>query len=532
MNMLSKYDERTQEAVKEFIDDFLNIFPGLLMEEELLKRINDNLETIDFEADLPSKTLGRYINKKILVNKKVVNKSQTLFHEFIHVITYGEFLSNFGYKNFIEGLTTLAEEKYVKFKKIKLPRAKRNVNAYVPTFVSQFNFITNGEALENFLVDPGSISKCFLSKILRFDLSPDKLGIKKDLEFDYFVPRNEYIIVCAERGDSDQKLIPEIIEIEKFLLEQYFLRLKTKKEKFDIDKLNKLYEIQLYPNIEEYLKIFDELIELRMLKYDDLSLLGNLGNLYILEDIDSEKLCQFGNLLEDSELDWLASKVFGYYEYLYDEMSLYKVYDDSEELAKVIKHYENMKPIYREILSEIIEGKLSIEDISNCKLVMSKPLEDTYDVQSYLLDNKSPEARLLEVLWDHKFVFPPFLIKDENEVKVIYSNDYFYYQTNHSDLVSLISESKCDYKDQLLEKLETFKDIRNIYIDSCFNEEVEDFGRYEINFFVSDDSDISQVTITNNSEKTYLNVNKVSFLGEEIDLFNGDTGKKLIKTFS
>ena len=141
MDILSKYDERTQVAIKEFVSDFLNIFPGLLTEEELLRRINDNLETIVFEADLDNNISGRYVDRKILINKKIVDKSQTLFHEFIHVITYGKSLKNLKHKNFIEGLTTLAEEKYVKFKKIKLPRAKRNVNAYVPTFVSQFNFI-------------------------------------------------------------------------------------------------------------------------------------------------------------------------------------------------------------------------------------------------------------------------------------------------------------------------------------------------------------------------------------------------------
>ena len=130
MDLLNKYDERTTKAIWEFIEDFQAIFPGLLSKEELIMRINTNLKSINFEADLDDKTLGRYVNNNILINKKVFEKGQTLFHEFIHVITDGAFLQNKDYKNFIEGMTTLAEEKYMQYKEIKKPKYRRNINFY------------------------------------------------------------------------------------------------------------------------------------------------------------------------------------------------------------------------------------------------------------------------------------------------------------------------------------------------------------------------------------------------------------------
>ena len=230
MDLLNKYDERTTKAIWEFIEDFQAIFPGLLSKEELIMRINTNLKSINFEADLDDKTLGRYVNNNILINKKVFEKGQTLFHEFIHVITDGAFLQNKDYKNFIEGMTTLAEEIYMQYKEIKKPKYRRNINGYIPTFVRELNFITDGEALEQFLVSPESVSDSFLSVLLKFDLPPSVISKnKKNLEFNSFLRTNEAIVLNAIMGNSDQVIVPMIIELEKKILQQYFLRIKTNK---------------------------------------------------------------------------------------------------------------------------------------------------------------------------------------------------------------------------------------------------------------------------------------------------------------
>ena len=40
---MDKYNLETKQAIKDFIEDFMGIFPGLLSEEELLRRITSNM---------------------------------------------------------------------------------------------------------------------------------------------------------------------------------------------------------------------------------------------------------------------------------------------------------------------------------------------------------------------------------------------------------------------------------------------------------------------------------------------------------
>lgn len=166
---MDKYNLETRDAIKNFIDDFMGIFPGLLSEEELLRRITSNMhKNIDFKATLGENIAGQYKDNQVLVSKDTVDVRKVLFHEFIHVITDCLYVREFEYHNFIEGLTTLAEEKYVEYKKIDMKK-RRHVNGYIPTFVRQINFVKDNRLLEMFLTNPSDIYKLFHPEVMKFD---------------------------------------------------------------------------------------------------------------------------------------------------------------------------------------------------------------------------------------------------------------------------------------------------------------------------------------------------------------------------
>ena len=45
MYKLEKYSQETQQTINQFIEDFQNIFPNKLSDEEIINRINTNLES-------------------------------------------------------------------------------------------------------------------------------------------------------------------------------------------------------------------------------------------------------------------------------------------------------------------------------------------------------------------------------------------------------------------------------------------------------------------------------------------------------
>ena len=67
---MDKYNLETKQAIKDFIDDFMGIFPGLLSEEELLKRITSNMhKNIVFDATLGENIAGQYKGNQVFVSK-------------------------------------------------------------------------------------------------------------------------------------------------------------------------------------------------------------------------------------------------------------------------------------------------------------------------------------------------------------------------------------------------------------------------------------------------------------------------------
>ena len=101
---MDRYNLETKQAIKDFIEDFMGIFPWLLSEEELLRRITSNMhKNIVFDATLGENIAGQYKENQVFVSKDIKDVRKVLFHEFIHVITDCLFVRELEYHNFIEG---------------------------------------------------------------------------------------------------------------------------------------------------------------------------------------------------------------------------------------------------------------------------------------------------------------------------------------------------------------------------------------------------------------------------------------------
>ena len=326
MELNKLYDHDTVCAIEEFILDFEAIFPGLLSREEILKRITTNMKNnIQFNASFSEENVsGRYANSTVFISKNIKNKKQVVFHEMIHVLTQCDFIDDFCYRHFIEGITTLAEEMYVKYKGTNNGKNKRNVNGYIPAFVRQLNFIKDGKLLEEFIKDPNQIYKLFYSKVYRYNLCFGRDDKDFQREMECIARKNENIVLMAKKKCSDQSINPVVKELEEDILEQYLTSVYSGLEKFNSSKLVALYNMQFQPNILKYIDFFKELLSQNIISEDDIKECEKLGIFYSLVEsglsIDELELRVYD--FTKSELDFIASMVFGYSLYIYNDQEL------------------------------------------------------------------------------------------------------------------------------------------------------------------------------------------------------------------
>ena len=532
---MEKYKLETKQAIKDFIDDFNGIFPGLISEEELLRRINQNMDKdIIFDATLGENIAGQYKNKQILISKDVVDVRKVLFHEFIHVITECDFVRGFEYHNFIEGLTTLAEEAYVKYKKIDM-KCRRHVNGYIPTFVRQLNFIKNNKLLEMFLTNPSEIYKVLHPEVLKFDCHVGHSDKDYRSYFNRIARKNEGIVHMANSGCTDDIINGSIGDLESDVVKQYHVSVHIKECKFDSKKFLDLYKMQLQPNLSDYLEVLILLRREGSITDKDILECGKLGLFYLLnnsDEFDLSKLNIDEDDLDESELNFLASKLFGFYDIVYNHGDILESYDDGDfesfldKLFEEEGEYIDRLPIYRDLVKEVIRGNLDLEKVYNSRIRRSEFPKGTSRTADYLLDKPKKGIDLLHALLCGGLKgIPTYVLESDEGIDLVYNNDMFYYPMDIVTIEEIIRNSGISNSDNLINILKNFSE-QEILVCSEFDCDLEYFHEFPFKIYLFDGAFLTRVVLRDKVESIECLFKQVGFMEDGRNLFEKNTKDK------
>ena len=530
---MDRYNLETKQAIKDFIEDFMGIFPGLLSEEELLRRITSNMhKNIVFDATLGENIAGQYKENQVFVSKDTKDVRKVLFHEFIHVITDCLFVREFEYHNFIEGLTTLAEEKYVEYKKIDMKR-RRHVNGYIPTFVRQINFVKNNRLLEMFLTNPSDIYKLFHPEVMKFDCPVGHSDKDHKVFFGRLARKNESIVHMARAGCTDDIINGNIADLESDIVTQYHVSVHIGEEKFNSKKFLDLYKMQLQPNLSTYLDVLKLLRREGSICDQDILDCGKLGLFYLLNDskkFDVSEMDIDVDDLDDSELNWVASKMFGFYDLVYNHSDILGDYegDDVETFLDLLfeeeREYEDRLPIYRDLAKEVIRGNLDLEKVKDSRIRRSELSKGTSRTSDYLLDKPKNAADLLQMVLGTNYS-PTYILESDNGIDLVYNNDLFYYPMDIVSIEEIINKSEVSNKEALINIVRGFSE-QQMLVCSEFDCDLEYFGEYPFKIYLFDGAFLTRVGLENKEKSIECNFKQISFMEDGRKLFEVDVKEK------
>lgn len=530
---MDRYNLETREAIKDFIDDFMGIFPGLLSEEELLRRITSNMhKNIDFKATLGENIAGQYKDNQVLVSKDTKDVRKVLFHEFIHVITDCLYVREFEYHNFIEGLTTLAEEKYVEYKKIDMKK-RRHVNGYIPTFVRQINFVKDNRLLEMFLTNPSDIYKLFHPEVMKFDCPIGHSDKDYRVFFGRLARKNESIVHMARAGCTDDIINGNISDLESDILKQYHISVHIGETKFDSKKFLELYKMQLQPNLGDYLEVLVLLRREGTISDQDILDCGKIGLFYLLNESKNFNILDLNidvDELDDSELNWVASKLFGFYDIVYSHSDVLDEYsgEEVEEFLDLLfeeqREYEDRLPVYRDLVKEVLRGNLDLENIKDCRIRRSEHSKETSRTADYLLDKPKNAVDLLKMALSIN-CFPTYILESDNGIDLVYNNDLFYYPMDIVSIEESINNSDVSNKEALINIVRGFSE-QQILVCSEFDCDLEYFDEYPFKIYLFDGALLTRVGLENKEESIECKFKQVEFMEDGRNLFYRDIKDK------
>lgn len=184
-----KFGEKTSNFLKQAINETIQVFKGNLSEKEILSRINDNIENIEFVDNIfdRKQSLGAYFSKKIVILKDLDENQQhsVFFHEFTHAVIgtiYNYLYSDKPAIGLTEGITEMLTKR-----RNKLVGFDDNKIYTYPVLAKQC------ENLLLILGEDKTISTLAkdINKIK--DLMIEKGIIDDELEFDNYVDSMDYI---------------------------------------------------------------------------------------------------------------------------------------------------------------------------------------------------------------------------------------------------------------------------------------------------------------------------------------------------
>ena len=303
----NSYDDFTIKSIYRFVSEFQKEFPGILTDQEILRRIKRNLKSSIIFDDLSDEVQPNNVGNRVYgyynprVHKIYLDNCLTsadidsiLFHEFIHCITIYDDEKNKDLESeFItETITSIMQEKVMHN---KYKNYDRRSNNYITNYAKMLETIFGKTLYKEFILNFRDITKLFRE----FPNSEynEKHVLRK------FNNLFNYINEGVHKGDRNivTNLFNTIFELNMTMFLANYLSIhKELTEKEKLDKINRMLFLQKTPNFDLFRIIIDKNIKNK----DCLYLYPNLRFVMNPNRILAEK----NYLLKDKYTRFLASK--------------------------------------------------------------------------------------------------------------------------------------------------------------------------------------------------------------------------------
>ena len=343
-----EFDEYTKKAIYRFILEFEYMFPNILSEEELIKRISNNLSTsitlddLDGVAFPDELDVAGYYNpntKRIYIDKNLYSgvEDSVLFHEFLHCITIKDTKDPDLESDFLtETFVSLMENDY----DVAVNNSKKRSNNYITNYAKQLKIIFDDELYNVYINNSRDISPLF-------DYYPVSEYDNKTILHNFVLLFNTINKEIKSGKDTDLlRYANSIFEFNLALMLENYLKNNPKLSNYDkCKKINELFNIQKDPDIDLY--------EYMINKYhNNETLLNQFPDLrYIKDGIEVGKLDYFTK--EKCE-NFNMAKVYGFtdiQDYKNNQMFVDKnvFYSYPSSYYKDLLKYENYYKVIYEL---------------------------------------------------------------------------------------------------------------------------------------------------------------------------------------
>ena len=250
-------DERSLNYINNFINEFEEVFGKYLNREEVIKRIEENLNEFYFTEIEEVATQGRYYyeDKKIEISSDLEEKNikEVVFHEMIHCITNNEGHIGFSYNilfdeytdatGFNEGFTQLAtKERNQKFN-------EKGIESY-PILTEQVENFAKIIGKDNFY----NIAFNCPEKIVELSKENGLIEDEVDIQFffdafnEVFKQEKEIYITRTKLGMLHRRIYKakddfrSTLTIAKNIIIEFYLKSYRKKKIVSVEDLNEMFE--------------------------------------------------------------------------------------------------------------------------------------------------------------------------------------------------------------------------------------------------------------------------------------------------
>ena len=284
------YDDFTKKAIYRFILEFEYMFPNVMSEEDLIKKISSNLSTsITFDAldgvafpdELDVSGYYNPISKRIYIEKNLCSSAvdSVLFHEFLHCLTIRDTSDKDLESEFVtETFVSLMQNKYEK----KVSDSNKRSNNYIINYAKQLEIIFDDELFNVYVNNGRDISPLF-------DYYPVQQYDNKTVLHNFVLMFNTINKIVKKGGDTTLlRYANAIFEFNMTLLLENYLKNNTKLSNYEkCKKINELFCIQKDPDVDIFRFMVNKY-------YDNDALLNQFPDLrYIKDSIEVGRLDYF-----------------------------------------------------------------------------------------------------------------------------------------------------------------------------------------------------------------------------------------------
>ena len=194
-----------------------------------------------------------------------------------------------------------------------------------------------------------------------------------------------------------------------------------------------------------------------------------------------------------------------------------------------VSEYEDLMPLYRVIIEEVLNKGLNLEDLKKCNIRRCSLQKESFEMQALLRDvQKTREELLLEAIFgENRDGVGVFALEDNDGIKAIRDSAFFYLPVEASTFIEYSRQREGLNCDLLYNYLMKYEDFDTIYVDSTVDNDIDCFGVYSITMFAQKGTDLFKINISLVDGKINEKIEIISFLDEKRSLFEKDTHEKL-----